>query len=510
MEMSKKEDVKKKEEENGKSESLENSETETNEFPEPGKTDNGTEGGGRDKSRARSSDNKEENNMEMSKKEDVKKKVPELNGSCSESAPKETRRQRPAKARKKGGTKSEVQQIDDETPKVLEKPEVQRKEEKREPDEQTTTDPVAEEFTKRSIDLAGLGNSFAASGEYETAVKCFTDAIKYNPKELKLFGNRSFCYERMQQYENALRDAELALCMEPKWIKGLFRKGKALCGLKRYYEASLIYKEVLQQQSTSAEAALELERAQTAHLTEMGFTRQQSSEALKAHGSLEGAVESLLGGTNTRDSSASRDDTSNSSEWEDTDDEEEEDDTDNEEGEWITQQSNQSRRRRKIEPDSLSQCRVDSLSLIPRSRKSPKSELHSVWAGFLAPAVNYATLHELFSRAGTVQSIKMLLEHQCAFVKYTKKEECDKAIQCINGMVVEGIPLTVRHPYKINTGLGASDPVATGGPSRPGQYRKECFFWRTTGCTNLDCDYKHDPDHKNIDRDKFTGRLSKI
>lgn len=36
----------------------------------------------------------------------------------------------------------------------------------------------------------------------------------------------------MQQYENALRDADLALCMEPNWIKGLFRKGKALCGLK--------------------------------------------------------------------------------------------------------------------------------------------------------------------------------------------------------------------------------------------------------------------------------------
>lgn len=48
----------------------------------------------------------------------------------------------------------------------------------------------------------------------------------------RLFGNRSLCYERMQQYENACRDADIALSMEPKWIKGLFRKGKALCGLK--------------------------------------------------------------------------------------------------------------------------------------------------------------------------------------------------------------------------------------------------------------------------------------
>lgn len=49
---------------------------------------------------------------------------------------------------------------------------------------------------------------------------------------LRLFGNRSFCYERMQQYEKALGDADVALAMEPNWVKGSFRKGKALCGLK--------------------------------------------------------------------------------------------------------------------------------------------------------------------------------------------------------------------------------------------------------------------------------------
>lgn len=30
-----------------------------------------------------------------------------------------------------------------------------------------------------------IGNQFAASGNLETAVKYFTDAIKYNPKEYK-------------------------------------------------------------------------------------------------------------------------------------------------------------------------------------------------------------------------------------------------------------------------------------------------------------------------------------
>lgn len=47
-----------------------------------------------------------------------------------------------------------------------------------------------------------------------------------------MFGNRSFCFEKMQEYEKALIDAELCLNMCPGWVKGLFRKGRALAGLK--------------------------------------------------------------------------------------------------------------------------------------------------------------------------------------------------------------------------------------------------------------------------------------
>lgn len=49
---------------------------------------------------------------------------------------------------------------------------------------------------------------------------------------LRLFGNRSFCYEKMQQYEKALIDADISLSLNPTWVKGLYRKGKALVGLK--------------------------------------------------------------------------------------------------------------------------------------------------------------------------------------------------------------------------------------------------------------------------------------
>ncbi|XP_010746002.2 uncharacterized protein si:dkey-33c12.4 isoform X1 [Larimichthys crocea] len=432
-------------------------------------------------------------------KEDEEPKDLDLNNSYV--SPEDTSKQRPARARTKDRHKdkdrrriTEGQQLDEEKTKV-EEAAIQKKDEDREAETETGTELAAEDFTRRSRELAGVGNRLAASGQYDLAVKYFTDAIRYNPKEFKLFGNRSLCYERTQQYERALRDADLALCMEPNWIKGLFRKGKALCGLKRYYEASLIYKEVLQLDSSSTEAMQELKRAQTLHLMEMGFSWAQSSEALKTHATLEAAVEALFGDLNLSpaDAAAGQDVTEPAVQDEGGGD-----------SEWIVRQTS---RPRMQQSDDSGQSRSQS----PPALKNPaRVELFPVWVGSLAPTVTYTTLHELFSRAGTVFSIKMLLEHQCAFVNYSKKEDCDRAIHCINGMVVEGAPLSVRFPNKIHNGLGMSKMAATDFNTRPGSYKKECFFWRTTGCTRSDCTYKHVPEHKNIDKDKFTSRLGNI
>ncbi|CAJ1074616.1 tetratricopeptide repeat protein 31 isoform X2 [Xyrichtys novacula] len=440
-------------------------------------------------------DNKEERLLEIDKKEEEEKEEEEEereqkdsdnSAPCTdETTPEEEPPQRPEEEHEKMKP-PEVEESKEVKPEVKEKPEVQKRiEEKQKPIKEPTIDPAAEDFARKSRELAGNGNRLAAAGQYEMAVKYFTDAIKYNPKEFKLFGNRSLCYERLQQYENALRDADLALTMEPNWIRGLFRKGKALCGLKRYYEASLIYQDVLKLEQSS-DAMQELKRAQTLHLMEMGFTWAQSSEALKTHSTLEEAVEALFGGDSSPRPAAA------TASWTITKQPSLQKDNDDE-GEWIVQQSSRPRTQQVKETEALDQIRSKSQSPTPHSRSPVKPALFSVWVGSLAPAITYATLHEVFSRVGTVYSIKMLLEQQCAFINYTKKEDCDRAVQCINGMLVEGAPLSVKHPGKFNTGLGT--------------YKKECFFWRTSGCTRQDCTFRHVPENKSIDREKFTSRL---
>ncbi|XP_034857133.1 tetratricopeptide repeat protein 31 isoform X2 [Mirounga leonina] len=97
----------------------------------------------------------------------------------------------------------------------------------------------------QSQELATLGTSFAQNGFYHKAVVLFTQALKLNPRDHRLFGNRSFCHERLGQPMRALADAQVALTLRPGWPRGLFRLGKALMGLQRFEEAAAVFQETL-------------------------------------------------------------------------------------------------------------------------------------------------------------------------------------------------------------------------------------------------------------------------
>ncbi|XP_004691616.1 PREDICTED: tetratricopeptide repeat protein 31 isoform X2 [Condylura cristata] len=98
---------------------------------------------------------------------------------------------------------------------------------------------------QQSQELAKLGTSFAQKGFYHKAVVLFTQALKLNPQDHRLFGNRSFCHERLGQPAWALADAQVALTLRPGWPRGLFRLGKALMGLQRFEEAAAVFQETL-------------------------------------------------------------------------------------------------------------------------------------------------------------------------------------------------------------------------------------------------------------------------
>ncbi|KAK0149435.1 Tetratricopeptide repeat protein 31 [Merluccius polli] len=325
--------------------------------------------------------------------------------------------------------------------------------------------PTYEDNVKTSKELATLGNQYASAGRFDMAVKYFTDAIKYNPKEFKLFGNRSFCFEKMQQYEKALTDAQLSLNMAPGWVKGLYRKGRALAGLKRYEEAASTFKDVLKLDSSCTEAAQELMRVQITQLMECGFTREQSSNALIIHGNLNKAMEVLskLNPTHTgtlykvpilppavRENSPRTTAVSSGAPRAHLPPafQHQHDPVPN--GKPLNY--NTSNVAPKAAPPPPHGHTVKSNPEHPK----PAPELFPIWVGNLLPSMTETVIYDLFSRVGRIHSIKVLISKRCAFVNFTTQVHCDHAIHRFHGYELMGNKLALRYPDRIPQGMGMS------------------------------------------------------
>lgn len=61
-----------------------------------------------------------------------------------------------------------------------------------------------------------------------------------------MYSNRSAAYAKAGQYENALKDADKTIELNPQWPKGYSRKGSALSYMQKYVEAFEVYQKGLE------------------------------------------------------------------------------------------------------------------------------------------------------------------------------------------------------------------------------------------------------------------------
>ncbi|GLT69674.1 hypothetical protein SLA2020_418080 [Shorea laevis] len=90
------------------------------------------------------------------------------------------------------------------------------------------------------------GNAAFSAGDFSTAVRHFTDAIALAPTNHVLYSNRSAAYASLQQYSEALADAEKTVELKPDWSKGYSRLGAAHLGLGHHDDAVAAYKKGLE------------------------------------------------------------------------------------------------------------------------------------------------------------------------------------------------------------------------------------------------------------------------
>ncbi|CAK6953250.1 stress-induced-phosphoprotein 1 [Scomber scombrus] len=305
-------------------------------------------------------------------------------------------------------------------------------------------------MTKKSASLTEKGIKLVQEGQYSQAVSMFTEAIKCDPKDYRFFGNRSYCYYCLEQYPQALADAERSIQLAPEWPKGHFRKGSALMGMKRYGEAEKAMEQVLKLDKECEEAVTDLLNCKVLQLMEFGFDEGQSVLLLEKFST----VQAVLASCSDAARAGSQD----------------------------------------------------------QSVVLPGSPCPSLWVGNVTTELTENHLWDLFKMYGEIESIRVLHERFCAFVNFKDANMAARAMEKLNGYCIENTRLVVRYPDRrtqrvLPIPLKMCLPVtqqagAAAGPRRRGPVNgDECYFWRTTGCHFGDkCRYKHIPDQKGKDR----------
>ncbi|XP_028279462.1 stress-induced-phosphoprotein 1 isoform X2 [Parambassis ranga] len=303
--------------------------------------------------------------------------------------------------------------------------------------------------TKKSASLTEKGIKLVQEGLYAQAVSMFTEAIKCDPKDYRFFGNRSYCYYCLEQYPQALADAERSIQLAPDWPKGHFRKGSALMGMKRYSEAEKAMEQVLKLDKDCEEAVNDLFNCKVLQLMELGFEEMQSVLLLEKFTTVQAV---------------------------------------------------------------LATCSEAARAAQDPSGVQPGSPCPSLWVGNVTTELTEKHLWDLFKMHGEIESIRVLHERYCAFVNFKNASMAARAMEKLNGYCIENTRLVVRYPdrrtqrvlpFPLKTCLTITQQAgATAGPRRRGPVNgDECYFWRTTGCHfGEKCRYKHIPDQKGKDR----------
>ncbi|KAM3606777.1 uncharacterized protein V6R79_023088 [Siganus canaliculatus] len=305
-------------------------------------------------------------------------------------------------------------------------------------------------MTKKSASLTEKGIKLVQEGQYAQAVSMFTEAIKCDPKDNRFFGNRSYCYYCLEQYPQALEDADRSIQLAPDWAKGHFRKGSALMGMMRYSDAEKAMEQVLKLDKDCEEAAIELFNCKVLQLMELGFEESQSVLLLEKFSTVQAVLASCS------------------------------------------------------EP-------VKAGGQDP-SVVQPGSPCPSLWVGNVTTDLTEKHLWDLFKTYGDIESIRVLHERFCAFVNFKNAGMAARAMDKLNGYCIENTRLVVRYPDRrtqrvLPVPLKTCLPVTQQAGAAAGSRRRgpvngdECYFWRTTGCHFGDkCRYKHIPDQKGKDR----------
>lgn len=104
------------------------------------------------------------------------------------------------------------------------------------------------------------GNELFKAGKYAEALEKYSDAMKRNPKDHVPYSNRAACYQKLMEWQLALKDVDTCVTMDPTFIKGWSRKASIHSFLKEFHKALDAYNKILELEPENADAKQQIEQ----------------------------------------------------------------------------------------------------------------------------------------------------------------------------------------------------------------------------------------------------------
>ncbi|XP_014663578.1 PREDICTED: stress-induced-phosphoprotein 1-like [Priapulus caudatus] len=107
---------------------------------------------------------------------------------------------------------------------------------------------------EKSLEAKEQGNGFFKVGNYPDALKMYTEAILRNPEDSKLYSNRAACYTKLAEFNLGLKDCDMAIKLEPTFVRAYLRKANILMGLKNMSDAAKTFQKAIELDQNCQEA----------------------------------------------------------------------------------------------------------------------------------------------------------------------------------------------------------------------------------------------------------------
>ncbi|XP_041665479.1 tetratricopeptide repeat protein 12 [Cheilinus undulatus] len=128
---------------------------------------------------------------------------------------------------------------------------------------------------RKAAALKEKGNEAFAQGDYETAVKYYSDGLEELRDMWPLYTNRAQAYIKLGKYEDAISDCEWALRCNEKCVKAYLLMGKAYLASKKYDKSKSCFKKITEIEPWREKMVQE-------YLTKVNLEEEKESQEIKA------------------------------------------------------------------------------------------------------------------------------------------------------------------------------------------------------------------------------------